>query len=314
MLNYKNAKFAENRRIMISIVICSASKDMLANAIKNIENTIGVPYEVISFDNPDGKDGICRLYNEGARKAKFDIVCFMHEDLDIKTKNWGGIVLDTFSGNHKLGVLGIVGCAYKSAAPTAWEAISFEAELIHCNYIQSFKYAKHDPMTFFKNPTGKDIANVVSVDGMWFCTTKAITQKYQFDETLLTGFHCYDLDFCFQVGQEYDISVTFKVLMEHLSEGNFKRDWWTDTLKLHRKWQHKLPLWVDDLPNRTKFLIEKRSYRWIIERLIEMKFSWAYIIKFLINQKRRGVMDWQQYFKGNLFTLKYILGIKKYPF
>lgn len=299
---------------MISIVICSADSGMLLKATENIENTVGIPYEIISFENADGKDSICKVYNKGALRAKFEILCFMHEDLDIKTQDWGRIVLNNFHSNQKLGVLGIIGCAYKSAAPTAWEAVSYEAELIHGNFIQSFKYQKENPFRFFMNPTGKKIANVISVDGMWFCTTKAVVNKYQFDHNLLKGFHCYDLDFCFQAGQEYDISVTFEILMEHYSEGSYNRGWWEDTLKLHRKWQGKLPLSVDELPEKTKFLIEKRAYRWTIERLIEMRYSWGYILKFLMEQKLRGVMNWQQYLKGNLFTLKYMTGIKKYPF
>ncbi len=49
--------------------------------------------------------------------------------------------------------------------------------------------------------------------------------KYPFDEELLTGFHCYDLDFTLQIAADrcYKnyVCCSSEVLIEHSSQGNF---------------------------------------------------------------------------------------------
>ena len=48
--------------------------------------------------------------------------------------------------------------------------------------------------------------------------------KYPFDEELLTGFHCYDLDFTLQIAADrcYKnyVCCSSEVLIEHSSQGN----------------------------------------------------------------------------------------------
>lgn len=290
---------------MISIIICSANSELLASAITNIENTIGVPFEILSYSNPKGEFGICSIYNKGAKAAKFEVLCFMHEDLDIKTVDWGEVVLRSFRENTALSVLGVVGCAYKSAAPFGWEARSPDRKLLFYNYIQRYKFSDTPSAHFIENPDNALMSKVVTVDGMWFCTRKSIFAEFSFDEELFEGFHCYDLDFCLQVGQKYDVAVTFQVLIEHFSEGSFGKDWWLDTLRLHRKWRKSLPMSVDKLSDKTKFIIEKRTYRNLVPLLTDMGYSKCYLFSLFLKLKRYGLMGWQQYFKINYFTAKF---------
>lgn len=283
---------------------------MFSEAVDNIDKTIGVPYEIVSFYNPDGKDGICKLYNEGARRAKYDLLCFMHEDLNIKTQNWGKIVADAFDQKSNLGIVGVVGSVYKSKAPTGWDAVSFDPTLVKCNYIQGFKFSKQPSVAYYENSSNEKLSNVAVVDGMWFCTTKTVAIKYPFDENLFNGFHCYDLDFCFQVGLTHHIAVTYDVLIEHYSEGSYKRDWWMDTLKLHDKWQKKLPIDLQNLPANTRFVIEKRAYRGIVYMFKEFGYSNGDLLVFYLKEKLKGRMGWQIFFKCNLLVWKHIFGIK----
>lgn len=297
---------------MISIIICSADQGMLAEVSANIDKTIGVPYEIISFDNSKAEHSICNIYNKGARAARFEKLCFMHEDINIHTQDWGKVVAEAFDKQPKLGILGVIGSAYKAAAPTGWYTISPENNILHGNYIQGFKYEKKPSHLFFENPLNTPFSKVVSVDGMWFCSTKTIAEQYPFDEDLLTGFHCYDLDFCYQVGQEYDVMVTFNILMEHYSEGHFAKEWWLDTIKLHRKWIKKLPMSTQELSPKDKFLVEKRMYRWLIESLQGIGYSRSYVLSFLMKQKLRAEIGWQQYFKANIYAAKYFSRQKKH--
>ena len=75
---------------------------------KNIAETIGCEYEMVVIDNSKNSHSIFSAYNEGVRRAKGDILCFMHEDILYKTKNWGEQVKKLFE-NEDIGVVGLMG-------------------------------------------------------------------------------------------------------------------------------------------------------------------------------------------------------------
>ncbi len=66
---------------MISLIICSRKSDISNSLKENIERTIGTDYELIVIDNSTNKYSIFSAYNEGVRRSKGDILCFMHEDI-----------------------------------------------------------------------------------------------------------------------------------------------------------------------------------------------------------------------------------------
>ena len=76
---------------MISIVICSISPERLQQVIQNIQDTIGVEYEIIAINNREKCWPIARAYNEGARKARYSNLFFVHEDVKFHSQNWGAV-------------------------------------------------------------------------------------------------------------------------------------------------------------------------------------------------------------------------------
>ncbi|WP_442589786.1 glycosyltransferase [Pedobacter sp. AW31-3R] len=297
---------------MISIVICSANSVLLENTISNIRTTIGVPYEVISFENSDGKMGICEVYNKGAKKANYEIICFMHEDLEIKTADWGIIVADIFKSNRKIGLIGVAGGAYKSLVPSGWGAGKDMFNTISCNYLQSFKKTKKESVHCYANPDDVNLAKVICVDGMWFCTLKEIVNKYPFDEKMLKGFHCYDIDYSLSIQEDYEAVVTYKILLEHFSEGGYDRNWLKDTLKLHSKWSKKLPLSLKEADQHISDTLEKRAFQWLLERMIIMDYSIFTLISFLKQQRDSGVLTRKLYFKSLYYACKYYIFQSKF--
>ena len=104
---------------MISIIICSADKLQLAQVSENIAATIGLPFEIISFSNPGAQVGICEVYNRCIDQSKYDLICFMHEDILIKTMNWGKVIQSYFTADEQLGLVGIAGSTYKALCPSS---------------------------------------------------------------------------------------------------------------------------------------------------------------------------------------------------
>ncbi|MNJ91742.1 hypothetical protein D3C87_93960 [compost metagenome] len=282
---------------MISIIISSAQKKLLADVSKNVETTIGVPYELIAIDNSKGEMGICQVYNHGAELAKYDLLCFMHEDIDIKTQNWGNEVLSLFEKDPLVGIVGVVGCAYKTFAASGWAAGNKKPNTIFANFIQTYKRGNRPSVRYGGNSGEVKQADVVCVDGMWFCTLKRIALESPFDQNLLTGFHCYDLDFCLNIQQKYKVVVTYQVLMEHYSEGGYSEGWIQDTLRLHRKWEDTLPRSTIELPTRAKERLEKQSYKEMLERMAGLSYSFRRMSAFLASYYRRGKMNIWLYVK-----------------
>jgi len=252
---------------MISIIIASVNKDQLSDLRENIAATIGVEHEIISFDNADGKRGLCEIYNEGAKLAKHKLLCYMHEDISIKTKDWGNIVADTFNEDQKIGLIGIAGSSYKTKVPSGWFCSAGEKKINYINILQRYKFSEEKTEHISKNLKNEKYSNVVVVDGVWFCTKKEIVEAHNFDEETFKQFHCYDLDFSLQVQQTHRAVVTFQVLLEHFSEGNYSKTWIEETLKLHEKWAADLPIDVEGLSKKEILFAEKHSFKFFLKQM-----------------------------------------------
>lgn len=296
---------------MISIILASANPLLLTNVLKNIEQTIGVEFEIISFENGNAQRGICEIYNMGAKRAKYDILCYMHEDIEIKTQDWGAEVVRIFDQRPLVGVIGVVGSAYKSQIPSGWYAESYENKVIFCNYLQSFKIENKPTVHHYINSGTDDLATVVCVDGMWFCTPRKVALENPFDENLLKGFHGYDIDYCLKVNQKYEVVVTFNILMEHFSAGGYTRAWLDDTLKLHDKWQSSLPRSVKDLSETDRQLIDKRTYKWLLKKFIGMDYTLSDIHQFLNKLRMEGEISFSEYLKYLFYAFKYMFKKEK---
>lgn len=289
---------------MISVIISSADQRLLKTASANIEQTIGVPFEIISTENSSGEKGICEVYNNSASKAKYDLLCFMHEDVEIKTQDWGSKVLAQFAENPDWGVLGVAGSAYKTFAPSGWDVQGNEGEVRCIHYIQSYK-SEQKPSELIKMPrdqTGS--TSVVAVDGMWFCTLKKIVKTHPFDQSLLTGFHGYDLDFCLSLYPYYKVMVTYEVLMEHLSEGSFNKQWFGEILRIHQKRQHLLPAQTRDVSKKHQEIFEKRAWKTVLAYFFATGFRKKEVLKQLREHRSSGKIGLALFLKLSFYVLK----------
>ena len=193
---------------MISIIISSANAEQLKQVSENITATIGVPFEIIAVDNSNGQQGICAVYNQGIRQAQYDILCFMHEDVIIKTDNWGPILKNILNENNQIGLLGVVGGGYKPFTPSTWNGLGIYNTF--SNIIQSYKRADKEPYHDFRNPDNVKVVPVACVDGVWLATTSHVAAKFKFDEDTFHGFHAYDLDYSIAIGQQYKVCDIIK--------------------------------------------------------------------------------------------------------
>ncbi len=252
---------------MISIIIASEKKD-LVDLESNIEETIGLPFEIIVIFNPKGQFGLSEAYNRGACSAKFSFLCFMHDDITFDSKNWGKIVIELLN-NQVTGVLGIAGGLVKSKIPSDWIGGTQFKEV---HLVQHFKYSQIPPCTIKQSYSGKNPAPVLLLDGVWLCVKKSVFNQFKFDEINFNKFHGYDLDFTFQVSQKFLNYVTFDIKINHFSEGNYSLDWIESATNFVKKWVFKLPRAIIELPKDQWNKIEKKNLKHLIKHLYKLNF------------------------------------------
>lgn len=253
--------------LMISVIISSVSPAMLAQVSLNIADTIGVAYELIAIDNSAGAIGICQVYNQGAARAKHPVLCFVHEDVAFKTYGWGQTVVNLFANDDELGLLGVAGSSYKTAAPSGWHGAGVATD--YANLLQDYKHSANQLQHYYRNPKNEKLSQVACVDGVWLCTTRTIAQAIRFDEQTFTGFHAYDIDFSLAVGRQYKVAVTYDVLLHHFSEGNYDKQWISEILKLHGKWHRRLPLQTEMLTPDEQLKAERETFFHFIAQAVK---------------------------------------------
>ena len=225
---------------MFSLITCARTHDISEELRHNIAATIGTDYELIVVDNSSSNYSIFSAYNEGVRRSKGDILCFMHDDVLFHTSNWGLNVQKHFE-NPEVGLIGVAGGHYLPAMPCFWFQNSTDR---YINILQHENGNKKPYLDHLKE--GEQEKNeVVAVDGVWFCIRKSLFESISFDEQY-NGFHMYDLDICMQVRQlGLKLFVVYDVLIEHMSLGNVGRSWMDAALTFWKKWKQELPQYTE---------------------------------------------------------------------
>ena len=224
---------------MVSVIICSINKTLARQVETNIDETIGVPWELILIDNTQSNKGITSVYNEGASRARYDILCFVHEDVLFRTGNWGRIIQQYFDSDAKLGLVGVAGANYKAKAWSGWW--TGIPSIDYCNIYSGKTFETADRVYLNPDPTIKFHPAVV-VDGVFLCARKQAWEKNKFNETLIDGFHFYDIDFSFNIARDHKVAVTLEIDILHFKiGGDYGDDWMQFAIPWHRKFRNELP-------------------------------------------------------------------------
>ena len=227
---------------MISCIICSRQPDIPVELKENIASTIGCEYEVIVIDNSKNEYSIFSAYNEGVRRAKGDVLCFMHEDILFHTEGWGGKISKILE-DTTIGQIGVAGSHFMPKAPMYW---------IHSPYISQYNIQTENETQLFNNSwnySQGNLSDVVTVDGVCFFMRSDMFEVLRFDDVLYADFHAYDMDISMQVqNMGKRVCVTNEVLIEHFwSESSLQNQSYMARLDKNLKiffdkWQHLLPM------------------------------------------------------------------------
>ncbi len=282
---------------MISIIVCSIRPDLLKRLEENISVTIGLPYEVLVFDNRTAGKGICEVYNLLALKARFDTLCFLHEDIEFQSKNWGTSLNDFFLNNSTFGVAGIAGSAYKSASYSGWYTGNKMLDVYHV--IHQFPNKREEQKNL--QDESKNFYPVVCIDGVFIGARKNVWNSIRFNEEKLKGFHFYDIDFSLRSSLAgISVAVLSGIKLTHYTQegGDYGNSWVREAFVFHNYSWNYLPYsiqtspseklereiaicWLDMLKSRDISL--RNKIRWVKEqRLHALPSAWYNLAKFFL--------------------------------
>ena len=251
---------------MISVIICSKHEKLSESLIRNIDNTIGVPYEIVCINNSRKEYSIFSAYNKGIAESKYPCLCFVHEDVNFQTKDWGKRI-KTHLDNSNTGLIGVAGSNTVLNVPSSWSS----SQEKYINIIQSGKHSAHVRIPIAHND---DKQEVILLDGVFLCANRNLFSKIAFDEKL-KGFHGYDLDICLQSAfagfQNY---VVFDVLIEHYSKGFRNKRYFENLIQVFGKWDEYLPIYDKNKYSAEEIMkTEEKMINYLFIKMIKRGFS-----------------------------------------
>ena len=216
-------------------VVCSSQYPL--DEFKNhVIKTSGLQdkIEFLGYKNK-GEFSLTQIYNRGLKESKYDIVVYMHHDIDVLTKQWGAKLIKAFKKHSEFGIIGVAGSKNLPTSGKWWEnPKKMYGRVAHTHEGKTWLSAYSDDL-------GQDIEEVVVVDGVFFAVDKTKLKK-SFDDSV-DGFHFYDVTFCFQNFLEgVKIGVTTQIRINHQSIGVTNESWENNRVDFSNKNQEKLPL------------------------------------------------------------------------
>jgi GT2 family glycosyltransferase len=229
---------------MISVIVSTRKNSkQLEPFITSLDKSIGIDYELILIEN-EKKYSLAKAYNMGVERAKYDYLCFVHDDVFFKITNWGERLISLLKQDPTIGLVGVAGNKFKSTYPSA---LGQSLKIRH-RFMRGHIYHWETEYTDFDQSVHpNEIDDVVCVDGVFLFTKREVFQYCRFDEELLTHFHGYDIDFSLQVFfKSYRVIVDRGILLDHHSSGDYSKQNTIANRKIGKKWMSKLPVATSD--------------------------------------------------------------------
>ena len=232
---------------MISIII-STRKDeaSLNSSIENIDKTIGIAYELVVIENK-AKYSLCEAYNLGVERAKYNYLCFVHDDILFKTQDWGKKLVSLMESDSSIGLIGVAGTKFKSSYPSGWGQSPYLSKFNKGHIYSKLEGQTENHFDFVINSPKNNFDDVICLDGVFLFTKREVFKSCRFDHNLLTNYHGYDIDFSLQVYfNSFRVIVDRELLLIHHSGGNYSELYTAANRLISKKWKSRLPVATKD--------------------------------------------------------------------
>jgi hypothetical protein len=205
------------------------------NFVKHVSDTIGVKHKVVCYPNFN-QFSLPQIYNLAIKDHNNDnaIFVFCHNDITIKTRTWGRLLLNKFNTTN-FDIIGVAGTTYLHDNGQWWHDRSkMHGVVEHTDGYSTWVSEYSPPVKGYMTP-------VVLIDGL-FMAVDPESIVHRFDEDF-KGFHFYDVSFC--VPNYLDgcnIGVTTDIRILHQSVGMTNQLWDANRLQFVEKYKDDLPI------------------------------------------------------------------------
>lgn len=219
----------------ISVVI--ATRKINDEYITHVEKMFSHPKtEILVYEN-DGSESLAKIYNDGLKDSKNDIVVFMHDDLILETKNITPKVIRLFEKNPEFGIIGLAGTDNLISGMWWQDRSSMYGVVGHEH--EGKRHVNH----YSKGDYSEKIKEVIVIDGLFMMVHKQRI-KHTFNEQF-EGFHFYDLPIAIENYLDgVKIGVTTKIRVTHKSIGMVNKKWEKNKLFFEALYEKNFPLKV----------------------------------------------------------------------
>ena len=229
----------------IAVVVCSRSNDdEKKKLVEHIKDTCGCNAHTFFMYNPDGV-GLSEIYNSmlSPEKVEFDVIVFIHDDIEFLRKNWGAEVLRLFNEHEDYGIIGVAGSAQFDSNAAWWQYEKKYGQVLHRHDGKSW-------LTSFSPLLDKDLQEVCTIDGLFMAVHRKRITK-QFDTN--TTFDFYDVAVCLDnyLDGKTKIGVTTNIRLAHNSIGQMREGWYVAREYINNKYKNYYPIDVEN-DNLTK--------------------------------------------------------------
>ena len=210
------------------------SEDENWKFIEHIDNTIGCKHTVVCYPNHN-QFSLSQIYNQALKDhyEKDSIFVCCHNDIIIKTQNWGKILLAKFN-NTNFDIIGVAGSTYLPESGRWWDDPSKMLGIVeHTNGLREWVSTYSAEIYSVKE--------TVLIDGL-FMSFDPDNIVHRFDETY-KGFHFYDLSFCvpnYLDGCEVGVTTSIRIL--HKSVGMTNEQWEINRQQFVKDYKEELPI------------------------------------------------------------------------
>jgi hypothetical protein len=159
-----------------SIICVYNNRQKLNEYLIRSLNQQTVPFELLAFDNTGGGAiSAARILNETARKARFEYLMFVHQDVALDSNDWLANVQRDLGSLYRLGAAGVAGKNENGLAASV----------------------SHGNPPFFVGPENlHESVRVQTLDGCLMIVPRKIFSRISFDEKTIEGWYLYVVDYC----------------------------------------------------------------------------------------------------------------------
>lgn len=206
----------EQARPQLSFIICSVDDARFAGVQASIEERLaGSSFELIRITNARS---LAEGYNRGMARSRGELLIFCHDDIEFLQSDFAARIVEHLKHFDLVGVAGTT-----RLVDGYWGTVG-QPEIFG-QVVQPDKDGDGITLYVF-DIDNVPAANVQALDGLFLAVRRPVAEALRFDDTLFTGFHLYDTDFCYRAHLAgYRVGVCRDLLIFHNSHGDKNEDW-----------------------------------------------------------------------------------------